>query len=1345
MINNASKPYVARDYRIPELLALFVALISAAVFIWLDRHQTEAALGNFSYEEHKIMEQQIGRLGQHFEHVSNALDALAEQLRTDPGTEVLEANWVTLMRANPEFYQLRWINPEGQELLKGVNQQNKIRLEPADQLQDKSQRDYFRAMQALQPGATYISPMELNKEFGKIETPHRPVVRIAKRISPRHGYLIINLDLESLILQISNQYRDRADSWLINGDGDWLVAPESQLEWGFMLGQRHTISEYFPPRISSAILQQEPYSVRLPDGRLLLSLPLSLSPEQAISGGLIYLRRFNAEYVERILSSGRIAPLYSLLFLAALIPLIFLIIYRQGLSYQQLSSRHHQQARELGRLENLANFLPQLTWTCTPEGECDFISESWANYTGAHKDYLLGSGWLDYIHPDDRKHLIDSWSHSIATGEDFYCRFRIRNAEQEYRTFANRATALRDEQGQIQKWFGSNTDIQDRISYEQELEQHKQALEQDLAQTNSELQNTLHRLQLASESTGLGIWEYDLEQGSLIWDPRMFELYGVDPAKASNDYHQWADALHPEDQARAIEDLNEALSHSRPFNSEFRIVHPTLGVRWIKANALLEIEDNKIIKMVGANRDITAEKNLTQKLEKLNLELEQEAENARASAESKARFLANMSHEIRTPMNGVMGMLALLKDSRLNSQQKVYADKAFFAAERLLGILNDILDLSRMDSGKLSLNIGPCSVDKLIQDSVELFTITAEQKNIKLLVDIDPDTPLQLMADTLRLSQILSNLVGNAVKFTPAGGHVWVSFRASRLDSEHCSLIAEVRDDGIGLSEEMQAKLFQEFSQADETMTRGHGGTGLGLAICKRLSDLMHGSLIAESTPGEGTLFRLTVPLRLAEQNSALRHGNLSDIHLVLLSEVPSTRAMLQAHVPHWRVRLSTVDNIRSALEVIRESQQEQQRVILLVEEKAEEVTTLLAQQPDNTAILKQAQRCIFISPSIDSSIKTRLSEEGFELQENPLNPSKVYQTLKSLAEQDKPEEPDQTPQSQMIFPGLRILSVDDVAMNRDVVEGLLTPLQVELTQVASGTDAIALCRDQEFDLILMDVHMEDMTGLDATRLIRALKIKQPVILGLSASVLDEDRRAALQAGMNGYLTKPFILREFTDEITRHGITGEEYTQPGDTPEAFSPELPAFIDQRDVEAKMAGDFQLLNRCIHSYLNSFDAFADDYRQAIEAGDLQQCKALMHKLRGASANLSDIELSRLAAAQETAHHNGQLADSEAALHCFETHYQSLRQWSRQQPTGEKTDQEQLSAEAFDELFERIVQLLSHSQYVSHEDRQLLLDEIRRRGLCSETEELEQAFNTFNYEAAATLLNAVRKSDG
>lgn len=518
-----------------------------------------------------------------------------------------------------------------------------------------------------------------------------------------------------------------------------------------------------------------------------------------------------------------------------------------------------------------------------------------------------------------------------------------------------------------------------------------------------------------------------------------------------------------------------------------------------------------------------------------------EAKQAQATAEAavntKARFLATMSHEIRTPMNGVIGMTRLLMNTPMSKKQSEFVESIYLSGEHLLTVINDVLDFSKIEAGKLDLKHEPVELRACIEDVFSLLSSKAMEKHLELAYAVDPAIPLFIDGDLVRLRQILTNLIGNAIKFTERGEiSVFVTLRSQQADTY--TLEFQINDTGAGIPPERIHTIFEQFSQADNALTRRGEGTGLGLAITRRLVDMMAGQIWVASTLGVGSRFHFTLPTRRAEGKlKPFLHPNIPEIVGKRVLVVENNPANLQALQDFCRAWGAVAEACVSSREAIARLAAGERYDIGLVESNLPNATALDFAKFVRGRFSKQELPLILIAPPNDPHPKDVVRDLFNLYLTKPLTRSRLFDSLMTVLGELNliTVRPGQSALKLGERLPLRILLAEDNPINQIVATSILDDMGYKATIAENGQEALAALRKQPYDVVLMDMQMPEMDGLEATRRIRAdfPADCQPLIIAMTANALEGDKQACLQAGMNDYISKPVMPEALAAALQR--------------------------------------------------------------------------------------------------------------------------------------------------------------------------------------------------------------------
>ena len=751
---------------------------------------------------------------------------------------------------------------------------------------------------------------------------------------------------------------------------------------------------------------------------------------------------------------------------------------------------------------------------------------------------------------------------------------------------------------------------------------------------------------LLSAAAPIGIVRCDREGRIVYANQRWGEMTGRTSDSALG--FGWMDALHPEDRGNVERRWKTGIELGTEIKDETRFITPDGRVVWIQwQTRVLRGPDGAPIGFVGVLEDVTQRRAGEERL----LEAKQAAE---AANQAKSQFLANVSHEIRTPMNGILGMTELALETPLNSEQREYLSMVQGCAVSLLEIIDDLLDFSKIENGKIELEQIPFSILDCAENALQPVAMRAQQKGLGLEWYIRGELPEWVQGDPTRLRQVLINLLGNAAKFTEEG-EVTLGIEYLHGDAEHASAKFSVSDTGIGIPPEHRAKIFEAFQQSDNSVTRQYGGTGLGLSISARLIELMGGKLQLESEVGKGSTFSFELQWRRANEAEAkcrleLEQRKLPPARILVTDNQEAGRELVCWLTRRWGLETDTASSVQEALSLYAKSVEEGRPYaaalidLNLAGKDGHEVAKEIRRRApgDTTALLMMSSAPPFVEDARTNcyGILRRLTK--------PLRRRALWESLQSALRGDaRGISSGMEKQEQNSGPGRRILVVEDNPVNQKLAQILLEKSGHRVHLAANGVEACDAIRLHEFELVLMDLQMPVMGGLEATRKIREIELgtgRHTPIVAMTAHAAAQDQRRCEEAGMDGYVSKPIRPELLRNEIER--VTGGDMGKRSEETAVEQPR-PSDWDLKELMERLGGDQEFLRELLVIFREDVRMNLGKSRKAMGEFDFESLTRTAHTMKGMLRNLSMGAAAEKAAALEKASRENLQRESQELL--------------------------------------------------------------------------------------------------
>jgi len=919
-----------------------------------------------------------------------------------------------------------------------------------------------------------------------------------------------------------------------------------------------------------------------------------------------------------------------------------------------------------------------------------------------------GAWWEECLHPDDRERVLSSVDGALAgTGETWSDKYRFRRADGTYATVADRAYLVRNTEGEAVRMVGSMADVTEAREAEEDLRGEAAVVE--LLGMVATVANEAVTSEEAIQSCLELVWAH------AGWPVGHAYVVGNSSDGTKPD-HLW----HVEDPARfesfvqATEEvlfrpglglLGRVQASARPVWVA-DLGEDTLFLRRDRAAAVglkagfavpVLVADEVVAVLEFFNTEpAKPDQRLLECMNQIGTQLgrvfereraERAKEEARRAAEeanrAKSSFLANMSHEIRTPMNGVIGMTELLLDTPLSEEQCEFAETIRLSGDNLLSIINDILDFSKIEAGDMQLETIGFDLRATVEEAARLLAGRAFDKGIELVAFVEPGVPVGVSGDPGRLRQVLINLLGNAVKFTEEG-EIVLRAELAEEDPERATLRVSIRDTGIGMTEEQQARVFESFSQADASTTRRFGGTGLGLAISRQIVGLMGGEIGVESEPGVGSSFFFTLPLK--KQPDAARRtlespADLEDLRVLIVDDNATNRQILRKQLSYWGMESAEAEDGFTTLDELRAAARRgapYDLAILDMQMPGMDGMQLAQRISDDPAIAPT--RLVLLTSIGQRGHSDAARRAGIEAYlTKPARQSELYDALATVmglpeaaGEDDAPLLTRHTLREMNPAHRPHLLLAEDNPVNQKVAARMLERLGYRVDVAHNGQEALEALERNSYAAVLMDVQMPGMDGHEATAEIRRREREAAgggpgtPIIAMTANAMQGDREEALAAGMDDYVSKPVKLDELEAVLKRWVSSPPESTptmaHPTDSVDTQSP-----IDRDALEnLRELGGPELLSELVEMFTHDAHTGLTALRKALEWGDADSVWQLAHSLKGSSGNLGAARVSNVCEELQRAGAAGRLEAVASLLEQLETEVERVSPLLRDEGT-------------------------------------------------------------------------------
>ncbi|MCB5160695.1 response regulator [Marinomonas algarum] len=1066
----------------------------------------------------------------------------------------------------------------------------------------------------------------------------------------------------------------------------------------------------------------------------LITLPQLFVRAMENANILFYQSQKEVDILERSIEEKRENYKTIQIWLSIVIVVIVLLISFRILRQLQTSQYRLQELAKNLEFQKFALDQHAIVSSTDIDGNIVYANDKFCEITGYDRSELLGKNHSIFKsgeHP--QSYYKELWD-TIASSKVWRGELKNRNKDGSFSWLSATIVPLLDHAGKPFQYFAIRTDVTSR-----------KEMEGTIKESNRFLQNLTNTM-------GEGVYAVNKEGNCVYINPKALELVRYQEEEVFG--RNMHDLIHQHNR-----DGDLVASHQCPilqsmyehqqFESEDEWFHTKSGHGFpVSVTAVPILNEGEFDGYVAVFQDISLRKETEESLQIAKIQAEE-------ANRSKSHFLANMSHEIRTPMNAIIGMSYLALQSDLNDKQRNYVDKINRSAGSLLTIINDILDLSKVEAGKLELENSEFFIYEVFTDLASITSIKAEEKGLELLFDIDNKIPNWLIGDSTRLSQVLMNLCNNAIKFTEKG-EIIVSVKVASITNGKVELSFSIKDTGIGVSKEQMKRLFMPFQQADVSTTRKFGGTGLGLSISKKLVSLMNGEIWMESELGQGSTFFFTANFDICKEKpvDSCNFEGLKDLNgakVLVIDDNDNAREIFTSMLSNYNMLPDSLESAGELLDLINNSNKINDYDVILLD----------WQLPDKNGV--ELLECIdeskrsFLPPivmmtaygngELDRALRDA-DQNVSQILTKPITPCALLISMRlalgltveglSGAQREIKEESNDLPQQ---LAGKKILLVEDNLFNQEVAFELLSSYDIDVTIAENGLEALNKIQTKAFDCVLMDCQMPIMDGYTATQKIREQSCYADLpIIAMTANAMHEEVAYMMECGMNDHIPKPIDVQQMLSTLKKWMIEKNPLASAG-VVETGSTEL-AVLDATKAMARMGIGEESYYKLLVKFLEHEHTFQADLQSALSENSNETAVRLFHTLKGIAATIGAEALSDVAKMCEVSMVSESFGTTlqDKLFHQSNLVVTEIRQRLAARQTTEDDDQATLSKEEIQEKFVVLRELLEEFD----SDAESILDDILAASTDishkTKLESLAKAIRQYDFETALTLLEAV-----